>query len=126
LGNTHIRKSLQTRDIAEANRKKHSVVAEIKDNLHQLRVAHASGDSKTPSGMTFADVWGWLAGVVTKLEQGGVIQSAIARFVGHKVGTLAADTYSAGSSKKQAVETSRRVQYSREVEGVLLQSAVGH
>jgi integrase len=57
--------------------------------------------------------------VVTKLEHAGVGQVAIARFVGHKVGTLAADTYSAGTSKEQAVETSRNVRYSEVVDAVL-------
>lgn len=54
---------------------------------------------------------------ITILEDAGVGQVAIARFVGHKVGTMAGDTYSAGVSKERSLETSRNVRYSAQVEG---------
>lgn len=53
--------------------------------------------------------------VITALEAAGVNQVAIARFVGHKVGTMAADVYSAGGSKEAAVETARKVLFSASV-----------
>lgn len=58
--------------------------------------------------------------VITVLEAAGVGQVPIARFVGHKVGTLAADTYSAGGSKALALEVADKVRYSKAVEGVAL------
>jgi integrase len=57
--------------------------------------------------------------VVTVLEAAGVHQVAIARFVGHKVGTMAADVYSQGGTKQNAIETSRKIKYSREVEAAV-------
>lgn len=53
--------------------------------------------------------------VVTVLEAAGVGQVPIARFVGHKVGTMAGDTYSAGGSRDAAVETSRKIHYGKKV-----------
>jgi integrase len=54
--------------------------------------------------------------VITVLENARVSQVDIARFVGHKVGTMAADRYSAGSSKERAVETAKKVRYSKAIE----------
>lgn len=54
--------------------------------------------------------------VITVLEHAGVDQVRIARFVGHKVGTMAGDTYSAGGSKPLALEVARSVRFSEEVE----------
>ena len=54
--------------------------------------------------------------VITKLEHAGVGDREIARFVGHKIGTLAGDTYSAGASEKIAIKTARAIKYSREIE----------
>ena len=54
--------------------------------------------------------------VITILENAGVGQVPISRYVGHKVGTLAGDTYSAGSSKENSLETSRKIRFSVEVE----------
>lgn len=54
--------------------------------------------------------------VITVLEAAGVGQVPIARFVGHKVGTLAADGYSKGGARANAVETSRNLRYSPAVE----------
>lgn len=53
---------------------------------------------------------------ITQLEHAEVSQVALARFVGHKVGTLAADTYSAGASRAQSIATSRKLRYGDEVE----------
>lgn len=55
--------------------------------------------------------------VITVLEAAGVPQVPIARFVGHKVGTLAADTYSAGGSKALALDVARKVRFSKKLEG---------
>jgi integrase len=54
--------------------------------------------------------------VITILENAGVGQVPISRYVGHKVGTLAGDTYSAGGSRENSLETSRKIRFSVEVE----------
>ena len=53
---------------------------------------------------------------VTILEAAGVGQVPISRYVGHKVGTLAGDTYSAGGARENSLETSRNIRYSSAVE----------
>jgi len=58
--------------------------------------------------------------VVTVLEAAGVAQVPIARFVGHKVGTLAGDTYSAGGLKANAAVTATKIRYGDAVEAVAL------
>jgi integrase len=58
--------------------------------------------------------------VITELEHAGVDQVSIARFVGHKIKTLAADTYSAGAKKSRAVEIARKLAYSADVERAVL------
>jgi len=57
--------------------------------------------------------------VVTVLEQARVGQVEIARFVGHKVGTLGGDTYSEvgrSGDKELALEVGRKVRYPAKVE----------
>lgn len=54
--------------------------------------------------------------VITVLEAAGVGQVPIARFVGHKVGTLAGDTYSEGGAKANAIKTAKQVRYSTTIE----------
>lgn len=54
--------------------------------------------------------------VVTILENAGVGQVPISRYVGHKVGTLAGDTYSAGGARDNSLETSRKIRFSTKVE----------
>jgi len=54
--------------------------------------------------------------VITVLEAAGVGHVAIARFVGHKVGTLAGDTYSACGAKDNSTDTARNVGYGEAVE----------
>lgn len=61
--------------------------------------------------------------VITVLEAAGVGQVPIARFVGHKVGTLAGDTYSAGGSKAGALETAKKVRFPAKVEDAALTMA---
>ncbi|MBI3532211.1 MAG: tyrosine-type recombinase/integrase [Burkholderiales bacterium] len=61
--------------------------------------------------------------LITVLEAAGVGQVAIARFVGHKVGTLAGDTYSEGGDKRRATDTAKNVRYSRKIEEVALRLA---
>lgn len=58
--------------------------------------------------------------VVTVLEAAGVGQVPIARFVGHKVGTLAGDTYSAGGAKENAVKTAEKISFGGKVENAAL------
>ncbi|MHB1199532.1 MAG: DUF6538 domain-containing protein [Polaromonas sp.] len=58
--------------------------------------------------------------VITVLEAAGVGQVPINRFVGHKVGTLAGDTYSAGGSKVNAIATAKKIRYSAKVEAAAL------
>jgi hypothetical protein len=57
------------------------------------------------------------------LEAAGVGQVPIARFVGQKVGIMAADVYSAGGSKENAIETSRKLRYRPEIEAAALMLA---
>src|SRR5258708_4317358 len=54
--------------------------------------------------------------VATVLERAGVPVVRIDRFVGHKVGRLSMDTYSAGSDANQALATARMVRYAKTVE----------
>lgn len=54
--------------------------------------------------------------VITALEGAGVGQVAIARFVGHLVGTMAGDVYSAGGSRNNALETAKRLRHGAEVD----------
>jgi integrase len=58
--------------------------------------------------------------VVTALEAAKVDQVSIARFVGHKVGTMAADVYSAGGTRETATETAQKLRYPQEVEAAAL------
>jgi integrase len=50
------------------------------------------------------------------LENAEATQVAIARFVGHNIGTESGDTYSAGAAKRNTLATSRKVRYSARVE----------
>ena len=50
------------------------------------------------------------------LEHASVDPSNVARFVGHKLGTMAGDTYSAGASKDLAVQTARMVKHAKAAE----------
>lgn len=56
LRQTHIRKSLQTGDRAEANRRKRTVVARIQDELKRLREAPKALEDR---GISFADALEW-------------------------------------------------------------------
>ena len=58
--------------------------------------------------------------VITVLEAAGVGQVPIARFVGHKVGTLAGDGYSAGGNIANALATSKKIRYSPAIEAAAL------
>jgi integrase len=58
--------------------------------------------------------------VITALEAAKVDQVSIARFVGHKVGTMAADVYSAGGTRENATETAQKLRHSPEVEAAAL------
>lgn len=62
--------------------------------------------------------------VITVLENVGVDQVAIARFVGHKVGTLAGDTYSEGGTSANAALTSKKIRFAKLVESTALSLAV--
>lgn len=53
--------------------------------------------------------------VITVLERANVSQVSIARFVGHKVGTLAADTYSDGGNEALALEVAAQVVHAKAV-----------
>lgn len=61
--------------------------------------------------------------VITELEAAGVGQVALARFVGHEVGTLAGDTYSQGGNEKNAILTARKVRFTKAVEAAALSLA---
>lgn len=62
--------------------------------------------------------------VITVLEAAGVGQVPIARFVGHRVGTMAGDTYSAGGSRAGAIETAKMVRYGAKVEAAAVKLAM--
>jgi integrase len=54
--------------------------------------------------------------VATILERAGLPQGDVARFLGHKVGTLAADVYGGQRAATWALEVSRKVRYGERVE----------
>jgi integrase len=56
VGSTHVRRSLQTRDLTQANRLKHAVVASIKAELEKLRKAPQQVKER---GISFADAKEW-------------------------------------------------------------------
>ncbi len=58
--------------------------------------------------------------VITILENAGVGQVAISRYVGHKVGTLAGDSYSEGGDRANSLESSRRIKFDPKVEASAL------
>ncbi len=58
--------------------------------------------------------------VITVLEHAGVGQVEIARYVGHKVGTMVGDTYSTGSAKNIAHTTAKSIRHSKAVEDAAL------
>jgi len=64
--------------------------------------------------------------VITVLEAAGVGQVPIARYVGHKVGTLAGDGYSAGGDTANALATAKNIRYSAEIEAAALLLATPH
>ena len=66
-GNTHIRRSLQTRDRAEANRRKHALVGQIKAELERMRKVPSSSDAIP---ITFASARAFRADLI-ELEESG-------------------------------------------------------
>ena len=54
------------------------------------------------------------------LEHAGVGQVEIARYVGHKVGTMAGDTYSEGGDRAGALGTAKRIRHSQDIEDAAL------
>ena len=54
--------------------------------------------------------------VITVLERASVGQVDIARYVGHKVSTMAGDVYSQGGAKEGAIKTARAIRFSEKVE----------
>ena len=58
--------------------------------------------------------------VCTILENAGVTPVNIARFVGHKVGTMAADVYSTGGNAERAIQTAKKVCYPKKVDAAAL------
>lgn len=58
--------------------------------------------------------------VCTVLENAGVGQVPIARYVGQRVGTMAGDTYSGGSANANSLATSKKVRYTSKVEAAAL------
>lgn len=61
--------------------------------------------------------------VITELEAAGVGQVALARFVGHEVGTLAGDTYSQGGNEKNAILTAQKLRFSKAIQAAALRLA---
>ena len=58
--------------------------------------------------------------VITTLERAGVGQVEIARYVGHKVGTMAGDVYSEGGGRAGAITTAKSIRFSKEIEAASL------
>jgi integrase len=61
--------------------------------------------------------------VTNVLEDAGLTHAEIARFVGHKVGTLAADSYAGPRAASWALEVSKKVRYTSEVEAWAMTAA---
>ena len=82
------------------------------DKKHSFSAVKAFGRYRRECGVPDGtDFHSFRRLAITALEQQNVRQVLISRFAGHKVGTLAADTYSSGGSKAQSVETSRHLVY---------------
>lgn len=73
-----------------------------------------------PDGTDFHSYRRRVAGV---LEVAGLSQAEIARFVGHKVGTLAADTYAGPRSSAWALEVAEKIRYGSDVEQAACKAA---
>lgn len=58
--------------------------------------------------------------LITGLEHAEVYQVEIARHVGHKVGTMAGDTYSASGDKRGAIKTAKSIRYSKTTEDAVV------
>jgi hypothetical protein len=68
-----------------------------------------------------ADFHSFRRRVIQTLEDAGVGQVPIARFIGHKVGTIAGDVYASGSTTKaNSIATSKVIRFSEEVESAAL------
>lgn len=67
-----------------------------------------------------ADFHSFRRNVAGILEEAGFSQGELARFVGHKVGTLAADVYAGPRSATWALEASRNVRFAGPVEAAAL------
>lgn len=61
--------------------------------------------------------------VTNVLEDAGLTQAEIARFVGHKVSTLAADSYAGPRAPAWALEVSKKVPYASKFEEATLAAA---
>lgn len=72
-----------------------------------------------------ADFHSFRRNVTTLLEGASATQAEIARFVGHKLGTLAFDTYSGPRAASWALEMSRRIRYDKAAESEALKLAGG-
>jgi integrase len=70
-----------------------------------------------------ADFHSFRRNVTTILEGAGATQAEIARFVGHKLGTLAGDTYSGPRAASWALEMSRSIRYDKAAEAEALKLA---
>jgi integrase len=87
------------------------------DNKYSASAVKAYGRYRRACGVPDGtDYHSFRRNVITALEHAGVTQVEIARYVGHKIGTLAADTYSGGADAKRSLEVSRAIKYSRAVE----------
>lgn len=85
-------------------------------------VSKAFGRYKTGLGFTRAtDFHSFRRTLVTLLENLGVDQIRIARYVGHEFPTLAAKVYSGGSTEKTNLEVARAIAYPKKVERVVHQ-----
>ncbi|MBP8696431.1 MAG: tyrosine-type recombinase/integrase [Syntrophobacterales bacterium] len=85
-------------------------------------VSKAFGRYKKSLGFTRAtDFHSFRRTLVTLLENLGVDQIRIARYVGHEFPTLAAKVYSGGSTEKTNLEVARAIKYPNKVERLIEQ-----
>lgn len=85
-------------------------------------VSKAFGRFRDAAGLTReVDFHSFRRTLTTALENIGVDQAAMARYVGHALPTLAFTVYSGGSTEKTNRDVAARIRYSREVEDAVEQ-----
>jgi integrase len=83
-----------------------------KDHKYSSSAVKAFGRYRRACGVPDGtDFHSFRRNVITVLEAARVGQVEIARYVGHKVGTMAGDVYSAGGSKSLAIQVGHKIRF---------------